>query len=106
MTKKDFIEMTDYHYYRGSSKENSLVALFFDWKQNDEGRGYKYCVFARATNSNKKELINALYDVVINDKDTDWWIQCIVAPEDKYRFRVPPCGSGLTSLIKYERVKE
>lgn len=104
MTKKDFIELTDYHYYRGRSKKESIVALFFDWKVCDEGTGFKYCVFACATNSNKKELINSLYNVVVNDEDTDWWIHCIVAPEDRYRFKVPISGSGLRSLIKYERV--
>lgn len=53
MTKKEFIELASYHQY-GKRNENGFIALFFDWKTNDEGNGYKYCVYARATSSTKK----------------------------------------------------
>jgi len=94
MTKKDFIEACDYHKY-GNRNEYGMIALFFDWKGGENFRGFKYCVYARALKSNKKELINALYDLVFNDKDTDWWINCRVAVTDEERFKVPIVASGL-----------
>lgn len=103
MTKKEFNEMTSYHKY---GNRNGLIAMFFGWKQTEEGTGYKFAVFARACNSNKKELTNALYDLVENDADTPWWINCAIAPTDKQRFKVPLMSSGLIKLVKYEPVTE
>jgi hypothetical protein len=101
MTKKDFIERTSYHKYTGHPSDNNVNALFFDWQSNDEGHGYKYCVYARALNATKKELEKALFDFVTGVvEDTDWWIQIVVAETDKQRFKVPISGSGLRSLIK------
>lgn len=103
MTKKEFREMTSFHQY-GKRNDNGLIALFFDWQVTDNGTGFKYCVYARATKSNKRELENAMYDLVFNEKDTDWWINCAIAPSDKQRFKVPIMGSGISKLIKYELV--
>lgn len=101
MTKKEFIEMSSYHQY-GKRNDSGIIALFFDWKTNDEGNGYKYCVYARATSSTKKELINSLYDAITNDVSTPWYIQTIIAQNDKQRFKVPVVASGLTCLIKHK----
>ena len=105
MTKKDFIKEVDLHVY-GSRRENSIKALFFDWKQGENFRGFKYCVYARAMNATKKELIDALYNAIVKDEDTPWYIQCIIAQTDEQRFRVPVVSSGLTKLIKYETCTE
>lgn len=101
MTKKEFKELTSYHKYTGRPRENNVNALFFDYKETDEGRGYKYCVYARATNATKADLEKALYDIVTKQvDDTDWWIQLVAAPTDRQRFRVPLMGSGLSHLIR------
>lgn len=100
MTKKDFRELTDYHLY-GKQNESGVKALFFDWKQNDEGRGFKFVVFARASNATKKDLEDALYKLVFNEEETPWWINCAVAPTDKQRFKVPLVASGLTKLFTH-----
>jgi hypothetical protein len=103
MTKKEFLEYCSYHKYVSRLKENNVNALFFEWKSDDEGTGYKYCVYARACNATKQDLINTLYDYYRGRiLDTDWWIQLVVAPENRYRFKVPLSGSGLTKLIKYD----
>ena len=101
MTKKEFKELTSYHKYTGRPRENNVNALFFDWKETEEGRGYKYCVYARACNATKAELENALFDIVTNQvDDTPWYIQLVAAPTDRQRFKVPLMGSGLNYLIK------
>lgn len=100
MTKKEFKELTSYHKYTGHPSDNNINALFFDWKSNDEGTGFKCCVFARACNATKAELEEALFNAVTKDIDTPWYIQLVVAETDKQRFKVPLCGSGLNSLIK------
>lgn len=74
MTKKEFLERSDYHKYTGRPKENNINALFFDWKETPEGRGYKYCVFARAINASKTELVKSLHDFVEGRiEDTEWY---------------------------------
>jgi len=104
MNKKEFLELCDYHKYTGAGRENGdLNALFFDWKS---GEGYKYCVYARACNATKQQLVNVLYDFVTGKKqDVDeYYIQLIVAPADEFRFKVPISGSGLTSLISSKKL--
>ena len=100
MTKKEFIEMTSYQQY-GKRNDSGFIALFFDWKRNDEGMGYKYCIYSRALNSTKKELVNALYDAITKDIVTPWYSNIIIAQSDKQRFKVPIVASGLFNLIKY-----
>ena len=102
MTKKEFKELTSDHKYTGRPRENNVNALFFDWKETEEGRGYKYCVYARALNATKADLEKTLHDFIEGRiQDTDWWIQLVVAQTDEQRFKVPISGSGLRSLIKY-----
>jgi hypothetical protein len=102
MTKKDFNEMTDYHQY-GKRNDSGALALFFGWKSTDEGTGFSHCVYARTLNSNKKELTDALYNLVVKGEDVpQWWINCAVIQNDKQRFKVPLGSSGLNGLIKYK----
>ena len=51
MTKKEFKELVSVHKYGRGRNPNNLTAIFFDWKTNDEGNGFKYCVFARNCNA-------------------------------------------------------
>jgi DNA-directed RNA polymerase subunit M/transcription elongation factor TFIIS len=110
MTKKEFIEMADYHQYTGAGRtKGDLNALFFDWKQGTTSDnklfvGYKYCVFARACNATKKELVNALYDFITGKiEDTPWYIQLIIALKDSQRFKVPIGGNGLNTMRPYDK---
>jgi hypothetical protein len=110
MTKKEFLELTHYSKYTGAGRTSGdLNALFYDWKQGttDDNRffiGYKYCVFARACNATKTELVNLLYDFVTGKiEDTPWFVQLIVALTDTQRFKVPIMGSGLNSMRPYEK---
>jgi hypothetical protein len=103
MTKKDFKSRISFHDY-GGRRKGSLKAIFFDWKDGEGFRGYKYCVFARSANATKAELENALYNLITKEENTEWYIQTIVAQTDEQRFKVPIMSSGLTKLIKYEKV--
>jgi hypothetical protein len=105
MTKKEFTERSDYHKYTGAGRNSGDVnALFFDWKQ---GMGYKWCVYARACNATKQELVKALYDVVTGKReDVEYYIQIVVAPTDEFRFKVPLSGSGLNTLINGKKLYE
>ena len=106
MTKKEFLEFCDYHKYTGAGRDSGdMNALFFDWKTGD---GYKYCVYARACNATKQQLVDVLYDFVTDKKqDVDeYYIQLVVAPQDELRFKVPISGSGLRSLISERKLYE
>lgn len=103
MTKKEFVEHTSYHKYTARPSDNNVNALFFDWQSNDEGVGFKYCVYARACMATKKDLIDCLYNYFRGlILETPYYIQLVVAPTDTHRFKVPLVASGLRSLIKYK----
>lgn len=101
MTKKEFRERIDFHRYTGRPKVANINAIFFDWGEGEGFRGYKYCIYARAINATKADLVNILYDF-INGKieDVEWYIQLVVAGNDQERFKVPIMGSGLNCLMK------
>jgi len=99
MTKKEFRELVSIHKYGRGRNENNLTAIFFDWKSDNEGNGFKYCVFARNVNAKREDLINALYNIVTGrTEDTDWWIQLVYAETDARRFKVPLSSSGLNTM--------
>jgi len=102
MTKKEFSELADYHQYKGAGRDKGdLNALFFNWMT---GMGFKYCVYARACNATKKELVDTLYNFITgNIQDTPWYIQLVVAPSDEQRFKVPISGNGLYGMVKYKK---
>ena len=101
MNKKEFVELTSYHRYEGRPRENNVNALFFEWKSNDEGVGFKYCLFARACNATKRELVDTLYNYFRGRiTEVDWWLNLVIAPSEQHRFKVPLISSGLNSLIK------
>ena len=110
MTKKEFLEYVDYHRYTGAGRTTGdLNALFYDWKQgtttdNKIFVGFKYCVWARACNATKKELVDLLYNFITGKiEDTPWYVQLTVALTDRQRFKVPIAGSGLHSMRPYDK---
>ena len=103
MTKKEFKERLSYHRYTGRPKVVNINAIFFDWKEGEDFRGYKYCIYSRAINATKAQLEAMLYDFIHGKiEDVEWNIQLVVADTDQERFKVPIMGSGLRSLIKYK----
>ena len=90
MSKKSFKEMCSFHEYgKGKTKRN---AIYFDWKENDEGRGFKYMVKARVENATKKELFDVLYDWVANEVQPPWYVEYRYAHVDEKRFKVSIMG--------------
>ena len=85
-TKKRFRELCSFHEYgRGKRKRN---AIYFDWKENEKGRGFKYMVKASIENSTKRELFEILYKWVIDEEPVPWWVEYRYAKTDADRFRV------------------
>ena len=106
MTKKDFKERIDFHRYTSRQREGNINAIFFDWRDGEGFRGFKYCIYARAINATKLDLTNMLYDFICGKiEDVEWYIQLVVAFKDQQRFKVPIMGSGLNCLIKGELLK-
>jgi hypothetical protein len=101
MTKKEFKRMiserdnADYHEY-GNGRSIGLRAIFFDYKSNENGSGYKYMFCS--TEMNKTELINLAYNWIIKENNPDWRCYYAYASEDKFRFKIPLNGSTLLSL--------
>jgi len=101
MTKKEFKELASVHQY-GKRSKGGITAIFFDWKDDEKGRGFKYCVYTRMVNATQNKLLNMLHDFIEGRiEDTDWYVQLIIAPTDEQRFKVPIMSSGLCTLVKY-----
>lgn len=102
MTKKEFIQMCDYHQYTSrGNREDNIGAVFFDRNQN----GNKYCVYARICLTGKKVLIDTLWDFITEKiDDTPYYIQLVVAETEDQRFKIPINSGGLRSLL-YQNVR-
>ncbi|HLO91578.1 MAG TPA: hypothetical protein VK172_10485 [Lentimicrobium sp.] len=104
MTKKEFKEYISVHHY-GRQRATATLAIFYDWKTNDKGNGYKYCIYARACNATQKELFDLLYAFVRdNEIELPYYINIVMAETDELRFKVPLDSGGLHSMLT-ERVK-
>jgi hypothetical protein len=86
MTKKDFNAKADYHSYG-----KYLHAIFFDWQETNDGRGFKYMIKCRKNLMTKKDLMNVLYEWAIKDnKDAfSYFVGYKFAQTDADRFKVP-----------------
>ena len=105
MTRKDFKEMVSIHNYGSARNPDCFTAIFFDWKTNDEGNGYKYCVFARNSNAKRDELLKMLQDFIAGKiEDVPWNIQLIIAMTDEQRFKIPLQSSGLNTMRKVKPI--
>lgn len=86
ITKKEFKERCSVHVYgKGQRKVN---AIYFDWKHNQEGIGFKYVVKANVLNCKLNELYKHLYDWVFNEVQLPYYIQYRYAETDAKRFKV------------------
>ena len=90
MTKKDFKEKCDVHEYgRGYKKRN---AIYFDWQDTSNGRGFKFMVKAPITNAKRVELYKILYDWVTKAIQPPYYVEYKYAETDQQRFKVPVMG--------------
>jgi hypothetical protein len=86
ITKKAFKEAISIHTY-GRGKR-AIKALFFDWREGDGFRGYKYMV--KGYGCTKKDLFNDAYNILTKDDCSKLcWYDMKIAKTDKERFRVP-----------------
>ena len=86
MTQKQFKEGCDFgHVYgRGAKRINSI---YYDWKDNEFGRGFKFAVATSVENCTKAELFNHLYNWVINGVYLSYYIYSRAATYDSQRFK-------------------
>jgi hypothetical protein len=91
MTKKAFKELCRFELYTGVSRR--INAIFYDYKRGEiDGKyfgGYKFRVSANVKDCTKKELINILYDWVINEKPIPWYANYKYVETDMERFKPP-----------------
>jgi hypothetical protein len=105
MTKKEFKELASIHHYGSVRNPNCLTAIFFEWKTNDKGNGFKYCVFARNCNAKRDELLKMLKDFIEQKiEDVPWYVQLIIAMTDEQRFKVPLDSGGLNTMRKVKPI--
>lgn len=87
MNKKNFKELCSFNVYKGRGKRTNVI--FFEWKENDLGRGFKYAVASELENITKAELFNHFYDWIINSINLPYFIRYKYAINDKDRFKTP-----------------
>ena len=88
MTKKDFKTRCDFNHVYGRGA-NRINAIYVDWKDTDQGRGFKYAVASSVENCTKAELFNHLYDWIENGVNLHYFIFSRFAQYDSQRFKVP-----------------
>ena len=92
-TKKAFREICDtgHVYGRGANRWNTI---YFEWRDNDKGRGFRLAVAARASACTKAELFNHFYDWVTYNAQLPYYVLRRVAETEEQRFKVPLGFSG------------
>lgn len=90
ITKKEFKERCSFHLYTGVGYNRTKTnAIFFDWQQNDDGRGFKYGVAADRENCTKADLFKHLFDWVVNDVELPYFVRYRFAQTNTQRFKTP-----------------
>jgi len=89
MTRKEFNEKCDFHVYTGwNGHRVKHNVIYFDYKQTDEGRGFKYAVAMDIQNGTKAELVKILHDWIVNEVEPPWYVRYKYAETDAQRFKV------------------
>jgi len=88
MTKKDFKTRCDFNHVYGRGA-NRINAVYVDWKETEQGRGFKYGVATSVANCTKAELFNHLYNWIENQVNLPYYIFSRFAQYDSQRFKVP-----------------
>jgi hypothetical protein len=92
-TKKKFKEDCDLNHVYGRG-QGRLNAIYFNWRETNTGRGFKFAVAARITECTKAELFNIFYDWIVNEVNLPYWVYYKQANDDSGRFKVPISFSG------------
>jgi hypothetical protein len=87
-SKKSFRELCDFNHVYGKGKDKTNT-IFFGWKQNEEGIGFKYAVAMHIENGTKAELFEAMYQWVCNSVALPFYVRYKCAVNDVNRFKVP-----------------
>jgi len=86
VSKKSFRDKCDFHVYKGNGTKHNVI--YFDWQENDKGRGFKYASAMDSRNGTKAELFEAMYQWVCNSIALPWYIRYRCAVNDENRFKV------------------
>ena len=86
ITKKDFKEQCNFQVFTGRGIR--INAIYFDYKSDDFGRGYKYAAASGTENYTKAELLNEFYDWVIKGVHMNYYVYSRFAQYDKQRFKL------------------
>lgn len=90
MSLKEFKKRCSVHQYgRGYSKKN---AIYFDWEETSNGRGFKFMVKAHIKNAKRVELYRILYNWVTNGIQPPYYVEYKYASTDSERFKVSLMG--------------
>lgn len=88
ITRAEFKARCDFNHVYGRGK-NRTNAIYCDWQDNDNGRGFKYAVATSLENCTKAELFNHMYNWVVNGIYLPYYIYSRFAQYDSQRFKVP-----------------
>jgi len=94
-TKKKFREDCDTNHVYGRGRDR-FNTIYFDWKVNDNGRGFRLAVAARASCCTKAELFNHFYDWQTHGIEVPYYVLTREAHTDTERFKVPLSFSGFS----------
>lgn len=90
MTKKEFKETCSFHQYGyGRNKRN---AIYFDWQEGNNFRGYKYMMKTSVEFMTKQQLFNHMYEWVNGNVQPEWYVQYKIAHTNTERFKVSLMG--------------
>ena len=89
MTKKEFKENCKDQTFTGwNGKRIRINAFYFDYKETEQGRGYKYGVATDYKNCTKAELLDHFYNWIHNGVNLPYYVYCKFAPYDSQRFKL------------------
>lgn len=87
MTQKEFKTECDFHTYTGGGEKHNVI--YFDWKSDDKGRGFKYGIALDIQNGTKAELIRHAFNWINNNIELPYYVRYRFAMTDAQRFKVP-----------------
>ena len=90
ITKKEFKSSVNSQTYTGwNGHRIKINAFFFDYKQGENFRGYKFMVSANVKNLKKSELLDIFYTWITEQiSQVPWYVKYKFANTDKDRFKI------------------
>ena len=87
-SKTEFKKNCDLNHVYGRG-ENKTNTIFFDWKETENGKGFRYAVAATIENCTKAQLFDHFYDWVCKDIALPYYVRYKCAVTDSDRFKTP-----------------